>query len=122
MSNQSRRDILKGAVVTTAAAATLVALPTAANIPGLTPAQTLVKLAAEGKFASSSLMLPSDVLSVGFEFTLNGEKMPDGFIKEIYAPGDETGWAVVYNEVTDNSPFDGSTHIVRGDWRFRRVA
>lgn len=87
-------------------------------IPGLTPVVTLESLAAEGKFASVEKQLPIDIHASDFKFTLDGEAF-DGFVAEIYAPGDDTGWAVVYEKHQS-----GQSHkqkLVRGDWRFEKT-
>ncbi len=118
----TRRNFMKGTVAT---AATVVVLPMPSYaIAGLTPITTLSQLAAEGKYASTDHELPQDVATADFKFFLNGklfEPIGDeiGFIKEIYAPGGPSGWAVVYvNRYKDEVVYHGvETKLVRGDWR-----
>ncbi len=114
----TRRQLLKGSVTGAAA----LALPSPAfSIPDLTDACTLTSLAAAGRFASSPLKIPTDVHSAKFRFLLNGQEFrPDSpSIVEIYAPGDDTGWAVVY--IDNEVPFTGGTELIRGDWRIYRA-
>ena len=112
---KTRRELLKGTIAT-AAVATM-PLPSFA-IPGLASITTLEQLAAEGKFASSPLYLPEDVHSDDWKFWLNG-KLFKGFIKEIYAPGDSTGWAVVWPREDKNRYLE--TELIRGNWTMKRV-
>ncbi len=114
----SRRDLLKGALATAAVSA----VPFAA-IAGLTPVVTLGQLAADGKYANSETMLPEDIHDQDrhWKFSLKGKPVSDRtFIKEIYAPGDDTGWAVLYVK-THGGPYKGETELVRGRWKMWRV-
>lgn len=114
----SRRDLLKGVI-----AATAVAVIPASFIPGLTPVVTLGQLATEGKYANAELTIPGDIddPTREWQFRLNGGLLEDGrFIKEIYAPGDHTGWAVLYIKRTGDH-HTGETELVRGRWTIRRV-
>ncbi len=84
----------------------------------LTPPVTLAKLAAEGKFASVPLGLPLDVQAVDWEILFEGE--PTDYMPiEIYAPGDESGWAVVTVPAEDGS-YCGQTELIRGRWELSR--
>ena len=113
----TRRDVLKGTVI---GAAAVVALPvTAAPVPNLTPVVTLERLAAESKFASVELSLPIDVCTTEFRFTLNGKPYTEFMIKEIYAPGDDTGWAVIYTPIRDDMVH--RTRVVYGNWGLHRI-
>lgn len=85
-------------------------------VPGLTEITTLSKLAAESKFASSDLDMPDNHLLYDYEFFLDGEKQ-DVMLIEIYAPGDSTGWALVWEEV---APGKRDTKLVRGKWTMTR--
>ncbi len=92
-------------------------------IPDLTPIVTLGQLAAEGKYANADLILPADIHSdeKDWQFSLNGESLEKGvFIKEIYAPGDDTGWAVLYSKKTGDN-YTAATELVRGRWTMWRV-
>lgn len=116
----TRREMMKRAAGVGAIAAATVALPrTALPIPGLTQVETLVKLASEGKFLSAELQLPPDHHTTDFAFYLDGVEQTDDklFFKEIYAPGDGSGWAVIYNR---SEPWDGGTRVVRGRWTVER--
>ncbi len=116
MKDVSRRQVLKG---TAKGAAVTVVLPMALGpIPGLTDISTLEQLAAEGKFASSDLQLPQDLHSADFTFYLDDVKQEDGYIKEVYAPGDSSGWAVIYAK---SKPHTGETELIRGNWAFTKT-
>ncbi len=85
----------------------------------LTPPVTLAKLAAAGKFASVPLGLPLDVQTVDWEILFEGE--PTKYIPiEIYAPGDESGWAVVYVPTEDGSHC-GQAELISGRWELSRL-
>ena len=80
-----------------------------------TPITTLNSLAAEGKFASADLQIPSNVSSwEDVEIFLDGVKH-EGSIFEIYAPGDDTGWAVIYTKEDDKKFYD----LIHGNWSFK---
>ncbi len=114
----SRRDLLKGALATAAVSA----VPFAA-IAGLTPVVTLGQLASEGKYANADLELPGDLHDNALEWQmrLDGELIGKGvFVKEIYAPGDASGWAVLYSK-EKNDRYTGETELVRGRWKMWRV-
>lgn len=137
MSKKSRRDFLKIGGVTVAMASVFPQFP----IPGLTPIAvraagfspggddeiiTLEKLAAEGKFCSSPLNIPANVHKVDYVFYLDGVKQNNIFLTEVYAPGDDTGWAVVYRGRGDKGHLLGEDgepimDVVRGNWRFEIV-
>lgn len=114
----TRREILKGTIAISAA----IALPIGAPIPELAPIATLASLAAEGKYASVEYSLPDDIMNeeLDWVFTLDGRRFM-GFVKEIYAPGDHSGWAVVYPEREPGQKFTGKTELVRGSWSMKRV-
>lgn len=117
----TRRDVLTLSTGVAAVAVAAVVLPVPLlNVPGLASAETLTKLAAEGKFLSSRLELPTDWSTTDFAFYLDGVKQTDDalFFKEIYAPGDESGWAVIYNRT---EPWDGGTRVVYGRWTVKRL-
>ncbi len=115
MITPTRRSFLAGSIGIAAA----VVLPSVA-IAGLTPVETLTSLAAEGKYASVVHQLPWDVNTVGFQFSLNGEQLPPKtYIEEVYAPGDDSGWAVVI-EYTKDKPHIRSTRLVHGNWKMWR--
>ena len=95
--------------------------PPAHPIPSLTPVETLEKLAAEGRYASVLHDLPFNVSSPEWEwrFTLNGEPF-GGSVAEIYAPGDDSGWATVYlNSVDKRTGKD--LEVIHGNWSFERM-
>ncbi len=76
----------------------------------LTPVTTLARLAAEGKFASLDLNLPADQLYMNPNITLNGEPFTR-FVTEVYAPGDNTGYALAY-------PYDrnAGVELIKGNF------
>ncbi len=89
----TRRDMLK----ITAAGSALALVPLG-PIPGLASLTTLEQLAAEGKYVSAANHLPLDWASAQWEFSLDGvvqDHIKEMMIQEVYAPGDDTGWAVV---------------------------
>ncbi len=119
----TRRDMLK----MTAAVPVLAIVPLG-PIPDLTPAKTLESLAAEGKYVSATHYLPLDVLSTKWEFSLNGVVQDNRYggtlLQEVYAPGDHTGWAVVYVKVykSDGSRSNANhTKLIHGNWRIKRL-
>ncbi len=119
MNTSTRRDFLAGTVGVGAT----VMLPIGASIPSLTPIETLASLAAQNKYASSDNHLPTDVHTKDYEFTLNGEMLPeDTYIEEIYAPGDDSGWAVVLKpRDLDQPDQQRKTELVRGNWKIWRT-
>lgn len=84
---------------------------------------TLERLAAEGKFMSAKHQLPANWMTGNFAFTLNGVTLtnPELFFVEIYAPGNETGWAVVYKKRTKGEHWDGATEVLHGNYEFWEV-
>ncbi len=119
MSKPTHRDFLAGTVGVGA----VVMLPIGASIPSLTPIETLSSLAAEDKYASVVHGLPWDVNTAGFRFSFNDAPLPEkSYIEEIYAPGDESGWAIVieYTERTEDKPSQRSTRLVHGNWKMWR--
>lgn len=64
---------------------------------GLTPVKTLARLAVEGTFVSVDLNLPDHVHTMNPGITLDGEPFKR-FCAEVYAPGDESGYALVFPE------------------------
>lgn len=88
---------------------------TSLPIPALTPIVTMESLCAQGKFVSASLKLPNDHLDCDWKFTLNGVEHED--IAEVYAPGDDTGWAVVYAKCKDSV----RKYYVHGNWSIQRI-
>ena len=104
---KTRRQVLKGA-----AAGAVVAIVPSVAIPGLAPVTTLERLAAEGKYISVMHDLPLDRHSRDYTFTLDGKRTPKGlFLYEIYAPGDSSGWAVVYIAVDSTGRELGFTRM-----------
>lgn len=91
----------------------------AADILGklLTSPVTLEKLAAAGKFASMPLMLPQDVCTVDWRILLDGELL-SCYVVEVYAPGNETGWAVVYKDTEAGRI--GEMELIYGNWELIR--
>jgi len=121
----TRRQVLTGAAAT--AAVVTLPMPSLA-IPGLTDVVTLTRLADEGKYACSHLpSLPTNRLALDWKFFLDDElyepagsnQIGQSFIKEIYAPGDDSGWAVVYvnKRVDGEVRYTTETMIVHGNWR-----
>ena len=92
----------------------------AANILGnlLTSPVTLEKMGAEGKFASVPLSIPRDVQTVDWTILFEG-KPTTYFPIEVYAPGDESGWAVVYKPADDGS-HTGQSELIHGRWELIR--
>ncbi len=92
----------------------------AADILGalLTSPVTLSKLAAEGKFASVPLGLPTDIKSVNWSILFEGSICALSIL-EIYAPGDETGWAVVYKPPVEGMQC-GEIEVIHGRWTLER--
>lgn len=113
MSKSTRRDFLAGTVGVGA-----VAILPGAPIAGLAPIETLASLAAQCKYISAVHMLPGDLHEADWRFSLNGEPLPEGtFCKEVYAPGDESGWAIVFRK-----PFrNGAVELIRGNWKIWRA-
>lgn len=75
---------------------------------------TLSKLAASGMFASVLLGIPSDVHNADFKIHYEGV-LTKRSVLEVYAPGDETGWAVVYKEAVDGF-HTGEIELIWGKW------
>ncbi len=96
-----------------AAVPLVVALPTSGPTPQA-DLVTLERLAAEGKFVSATHELPPDVCTARRDIWLNGRPYHEP-VAEIYAPGDESGWAVVFDDLDT-----GNTSLVKGNWSFRR--
>lgn len=115
----TRRDLLKG----TAATAVVATVPMPSReIAGLTPAKTLTQLAAEGKYASSDHHLPADQMGCDFEWFLDGVRQGESehfFVREIYAPGDQNGWAVLY--VKQPGAERSEERVVHGNWTFTKT-
>ena len=80
----------------------------------LTSPATLTKLAARGMFASKPLNMPPDIHSGNITILCDGEVSHKPVI-EVYAPGDETGWAVVYKP-TEDGGYTGETELIFGKW------
>ncbi len=81
----------------------------------LTSPATLAKLAARGMFASVLLNMPPDVCNGDITTYLNGVSTKHGVL-EVYAPGDETGWAVVCKDGNHT----GETELIYGVWTLHR--
>ncbi len=81
---------------------------------------TLAKLAARGMFASVPLGMPQDLHSINLQILFEGE-VTTRSILEVYAPGDETGWAVAYMLDGKGSP-TGETELIWGKWELVRGA
>ncbi len=108
----TRRNVLKGAL----AGAVVTVVPSHA-IPGLTPIVTLERLAAEGKYLSVAHHLPHDHTQQDFTFFYNGKEIDKlRYFIEMYAPGDDTGWAVLYGK--DHSDRQYDLEVIRGNWSF----
>lgn len=86
----------------------------------VTPITTLEKLAAEEKFVSVPLNLPVDWVATDWIFKNNGVEMSNSYLTEVYAPGDENGWAVVYVDDAEGG-HTGETMLIRGIWTIERV-
>ena len=86
----------------------------------LTPLVTLDKLAAQGLFVSVPLNLPHDIHHVDWTILFDGEPCSKS-ITEVYAPGDDTGWAVCYKP-GDNNEHTGETELIHGHWQLVRGA
>ena len=80
----------------------------------LTSPATLAKLAARGMFASVPLSMPQDIHTADIKILFEGE-VSERSIIEVYAPGDETGWAVVYKPGVDGA-HTGETELIWGQW------
>lgn len=80
----------------------------------LSPPATLAKMAARGMFASVPLNMPPDIsrgnLVVHFEGVVTEHS-----VIECYAPGDETGWAVVLKADADGQ-HRGQVDLIWGKW------
>ncbi len=79
---------------------------------------TLAKLAARGMFASVPLNMPQDIHSANLEIRFEG-KVTERSIIEVYAPGDETGWAVMYKS-SEAGLHTGETELIWGRWELVR--
>lgn len=84
----------------------------------LSPPATLAKLAARGMFASVPLNMPPDIYSANLQILFEGEVTTKSIL-EVYAPGDESGWAVVYKSDEDGK-FVAETELVWGKWELVR--
>ncbi len=82
------------------------------DIPNLTPVETLASLAAEGKFASINHQLPINYNDC--RCFLNGEEYTS--IVEVYAPGDDSGWALAYVRANGEQ----NQVLVHGNWKIVR--
>lgn len=134
---KSRRDFLTGSGRIAAIVAATAAIVPQFPIPGLTQVLedpkwpgdviTLERLAAEGKFASSPLSIPANVHNADYAFWFNGVKQSNIFLTEIYAPGDESGWAIVYrpgengDRLIRDKTGEPILDVVQGNWRFEIV-
>ena len=85
----------------------------------LTSPATLAKLAARGMFASVPLSMPQDIHRADIKILFEGE-VSERSIIEVYAPGDETGWAVVYKPGPNDGSFTGETELIWGQWKLVR--
>lgn len=65
-------------------------------------------------FASVPLNMPQDIHSANLVILFEGE-VTERSIIEVYAPGDETGWAVVYKPSVDGK-HTGETELIWGRW------
>lgn len=104
--------------VITAAAAALIpatAVRAAAYGTSLTDITTLQKLAAELKFASADMYLPTDWTRLHVEF----DGAPLDNVKEVYAPEDESGRAVVMVRDSDGV-WRGASKLIRGRMKIIR--
>ncbi len=79
---------------------------------------TLAKLAARGMFASVPLNMPQDIHSANLEIRFEGE-VTERSIIEVYAPGDDTGWAVMYKP-SEAGLHTGETELIWGKWELVR--
>ncbi len=79
---------------------------------------TLAKLAARGMFASVPLCMPQDIHSANLKILFEGE-VTERSIIEVYAPGDETGWAVAYKP-SEAGLHTGETELIWGRWELVR--
>ena len=86
----------------------------------LTSPATLAKLAARGMFASIPLNMPPDIHNANITICLKGVPIKRGVL-ECYAPGDETGWAVVYKLEVDGL-HTGEVELIYGVWTLHREA
>ena len=87
---------------------------------GVASIETLESLAAEGKFISATQKVPQDWQSADWKFTNNGVELPGVGIVEVFAPGDESGWAVCY-VAGEEGKFTGETELIRGNWAIERI-
>lgn len=85
-----------------------------------TPVETLAMLAADGKFVSASLELPHDWMAADWKFTNDGADYDALSLVEVYAPGDESGWAIAYVP-QPNGDCTGQTTLIRGNWTIERL-
>lgn len=79
---------------------------------------TLAKLAARGLFASVPLNMPPDIHNVDWTILFEDEPCTKSII-EVYAPGDESGWAVCYKPSVDDV-HTGETELIFGRWQLVR--
>ncbi len=84
----------------------------------LSPPVTLSKLAAQGMFASIPLNIPPDVQNADLKIQYEGV-LTKRSVLEVYAPGDETGWAIVYKEAVDGF-HSGEVELIWGKWELFR--
>jgi hypothetical protein len=80
------------------------------NVVLLGANKTLEELAEEGKYASIDHKLPPYLFRCDVNI-FYGSTPVELVVREIYAPGDDTGWAVVHKKGTKE------TQIIRGPWR-----
>ncbi len=85
----------------------------------LTSPATLAELAARGMFASVLLNMPSDIHNANLTICFKGIKTKRNVL-ECYAPGDETGWAVVYKNAEDIVEHTHETELIYGVWTLHR--
>ena len=114
-----RRSFLQGSV----ALPVVLPLVTLGPVPQ-TSIITLTNLASEGKFLSSDLKIPGDVSTGNWHFFLDGVPVKDTpygnrFLKEIYAPGNESGYVVMYLDKDKNGRRSPETEVIHGNWSYR---
>ncbi len=84
----------------------------------LTSPATLAKLSARGMFVSIPLGIPGDVHNANYKIYFNG-LLTKRSVLECYAPGDDSGWAVVYKEAVDGM-HTGEIELIWGQWELTR--
>lgn len=128
MKELNRRSVIVNtlalAAVTTALTPDVLSADSRSTLPivGTTPVETLEKLAAEGKYANVDLAIPHDVLGTDLNVEMAGVDTRDYPVLEVYAPGDDSGWAVVYDspERKRNNRSYLLTKIIHGNWSISR--